>query len=423
METGNVKKTGLKRVCLTALFLLLSVVVRAYDFSVTVASGQTLYFSIVGGGVEVTYPNAAAYPVNGWDNYTRPVGMLQIPNTVIDNGIAYEVVSVGQLAFYGCTGLTSVMMGDGIVALGNSAFNGCSSLSTVVVPSTVDTIGVQTFAGCSSLEHVWCNKSLPPRTSPYSFNNTSLASSTLHVLPESVSAYNTVAPWSSFGTVVGDGPMVTLTVSANDPQRGSVSGSGSVLAGTAVTISALPYEGFSFICWNDGDMQSTRTINVMGDMNLIAMFFPLVHDTLPVTLCGLQVLTSQESLGLGVGSTNVPMGTVVEICALPFDGSHFTGWSDGSTANPRQVTVSGDETFVAFFEQLSIGAPEARNWKVRSEGKDLVVEGVSGLVVSVYDMSGRCVSTGVSPLRMTLPTVGLYAVKVGDGIAVKVSVE
>lgn len=414
--------------------------VRAYDFSLTVGSGQTLYFNIQGTSVEVTYPNNSSYPVNGWNGFTRPVGDLVIPANVTHEGVVYNVVAIGQLAFYECTGLTSVVIGEGVTTLGNSAFNGCTALTTTVIPSTIDTIGLRAFGECHQLASVWCNKTTLPGTSAYAFYNVSLTNSTLHVPSEALSLYGAATPWSAFGSILGDGPIVALSLATNDVERGMVSGGGLYNVGSVREITALPNDGYSFICWNDGVSQNPRQLTLLGNMNLTAMFFPLIHDTISVrdtiaridtvvqydtlvpVLCRLQVFSSQESLGMGVGTTQVPVGTEVEICALPL-GGRFEGWSDGSTENPRRVTMTGDLSFTAFFEQLSIVSPDAVNWQVYTEGNEVVVEGASGLKTEVYDAKGCRVAEGLTPFRMMLPTAGVYVVRVGDLGARKVTVE
>lgn len=197
----------IKKIFATVLCCLLAGGAWAHDFSLTAASGQTLYFNILesAASVEVTYPNHDSYPVNGWGGYTRPVGNLRIPSSVVYNGVTYSVTTVGQLAFYGCTGLTSVVMGEGITVLGNSAFNGCTALTTAVVPSSIDTIGLRAFGECNQLAHVWCNKSTLPNASAYMFYNISLDGRTLHVPAQALSLYSAAAPWSGFGTILGDG--------------------------------------------------------------------------------------------------------------------------------------------------------------------------------------------------------------------------
>ena len=417
----------IKRFSVFVLCCLMAGGAWAYDFSLTVASGQTLYFSILGANVEIVYPNNTSYPVNGWDDFTRPVGDLRIPSTVVHDGVAYNVVSIGQLAFNGCTGLTSVVMSDGLTSLGNSAFNGCTALATVVIPSTIDTIGLRSFGECHQLADVWIAKNSLPRASAYVFYNMSLANSVLHVPQEALQTYMAASPWGSFGTILGDGPMATLSVESNDALRGSVTGGGVYEVGSTVEISAVPVAGQSFICWNDGDMQNPRTLTLTGNRSLIAMFFPLQYDTVDFTeVHRLQVFSSQEGLGVGVGSTEVPVGTVVEICALPLQGGHFTGWSDGSNANPRRVTVTGDMAFTAFFEQLSVASPETASWKVRTEGREVVVDGANGLEIEIYDAAGRRIlaSVGVGEChRLLLPTAGVFVVRVGEMGAVKVTVE
>ncbi|MBR1550524.1 MAG: leucine-rich repeat domain-containing protein [Bacteroidales bacterium] len=415
----------MKKLATLFLFCAASAVAFAQDFSLEVGSGQTLYFNVIASGVEVTYPNHTGLAVNGWDGYTRPVGDLHIPSSVNYGGQVYDVVQVGQLSLYGCTGLSSVTVGNGVTWLGNSAFNGCSGLQSVVIPATVDTVGLRVFEGCTALAHVWCNCPVPPRTSPYAFYNLSLASSTLHVLPESQVAYAAAAPWSSFGSVVGNGPLATLTLAANDPQRGSVDGSGSYEVGTSLSISALPATGYAFICWNDGDERNPRPLTVMGDKTLWAMFFPRLTDTVALQTCSLSVRTSDENLGVGVGTADVAEGTVVEICALPLAGS-FAGWSDGSHDNPRRVVVNSDMVLTAFFEQLAMPSVAQPQWQVRSEGRSVVVDGASGMEIVVYDAAGRMVSAVYAlgdGVRIDLPAAGVYVVRVGEAGGRKVSVE
>lgn len=73
-------------------------------------------------------------------------GTLTVPNTVTDNGTIYTVVSIGDYAFYGCSGLTSVtfLAGSSISSIGFSAFRG-SGLTSIAIPENVKTIGNSAF--------------------------------------------------------------------------------------------------------------------------------------------------------------------------------------------------------------------------------------------------------------------------------------
>ena len=57
-------------------------------------------------------------------------------------------------AFYGCRGLTSVTIEDGVTSIGNSAFSSCSSLTSVTISGSVTRISEYAFSGCSGLTSI-----------------------------------------------------------------------------------------------------------------------------------------------------------------------------------------------------------------------------------------------------------------------------
>ena len=58
---------------------------------------------------------------------------------------------IGDLAFEGCSGLTSLTLPSGLTEIGFSAFHGCSGLTSLTLPSGVTKIGYCAFEGCSGL--------------------------------------------------------------------------------------------------------------------------------------------------------------------------------------------------------------------------------------------------------------------------------
>ena len=68
--------------------------------------------------------------------------------------IPESVTSIGQSAFLCCSGLTSIEIPDSVTSIGDSAFSGCSSLQSIVIPESVTSIGDGAFAACSSLESI-----------------------------------------------------------------------------------------------------------------------------------------------------------------------------------------------------------------------------------------------------------------------------
>ena len=71
-------------------------------------------------------------------------------NTIIPKG----VTSIGNNAFLGCSGLTSVTIPEGVINICGGAFSGCSGLTSVTIPEGVINIGAGAFAGCSNLTSV-----------------------------------------------------------------------------------------------------------------------------------------------------------------------------------------------------------------------------------------------------------------------------
>ena len=83
---------------------------------------------------------------------------------VTDLTIPNSVTSIGNYAFYGCSGLTNVTIPNSVTSIGESTFYGCSGLNSVTIPNSVTSIGNYAFYGCSGLTSVmisdiasWCN--------------------------------------------------------------------------------------------------------------------------------------------------------------------------------------------------------------------------------------------------------------------------
>lgn len=72
-------------------------------------------------------------------------------------------------------------------------------------------------------------------------------------------------------------------------------------------------------------------------------------------LFGISVVPEDPIMGSASGSGNYKHGTQVQISATPNYGYKFKKWADGSTDNPRTVTVTGATTYVAVFEQSEFG--------------------------------------------------------------------
>ena len=67
---------------------------------------------------------------------------IEIPNSV---------TSIGAVAFQDCSGLTSVTIPEGVTSIGDWAFDGCSGLTSITMPNSVTSIGQDAFRRCTSL--------------------------------------------------------------------------------------------------------------------------------------------------------------------------------------------------------------------------------------------------------------------------------
>ena len=63
-------------------------------------------------------------------------------------------------AFYNCTGLTSVTIGNSVTSIGSSAFYNCTGLTSITIPDSVTSIGERTFEGCTGLTSVTIGNSV-----------------------------------------------------------------------------------------------------------------------------------------------------------------------------------------------------------------------------------------------------------------------
>ena len=95
--------------------------------------------SITGSGDMTDYTSTGRIP---WYNYRSNIKSLSIGD---------KITSIGEYAFYDCSGLTSVTIPNSVTEIGARAFHGCSGLTSVTIPNSVTSITGYAFSGCSSL--------------------------------------------------------------------------------------------------------------------------------------------------------------------------------------------------------------------------------------------------------------------------------
>jgi hypothetical protein len=68
--------------------------------------------------------------------------------------IPSSVTTIGDGAFYDCSGLTSIKIPAGVTTIGDSAFSSCTGLTSITIPPSVTTIGRNAFFFCSALKSI-----------------------------------------------------------------------------------------------------------------------------------------------------------------------------------------------------------------------------------------------------------------------------
>ena len=72
-------------------------------------------------------------------------------STVIPN----SVTSIGEHAFYKCSGLTAITIPNSVTSIGKGTFAGCSSLGSVKIPRSLTDIGQDAFPAHTTVKRSW----------------------------------------------------------------------------------------------------------------------------------------------------------------------------------------------------------------------------------------------------------------------------
>ena len=87
-------------------------------------------------------------------DYSGGGGHVSIPGSVSYGGKNYDVTSIGEEAFRGCTGLTSIDLPDGLTSIEDYAFTDCTGLTSIDLPDGLMSIGMCAFGNCTGLTSI-----------------------------------------------------------------------------------------------------------------------------------------------------------------------------------------------------------------------------------------------------------------------------
>ena len=327
------------RSIIAVAIMLLSLQAMAYDFSYT-HQGKTLYYKILAGGTNtlaVTYYSETAASNN------HVSGDVVIPSTVEHNNVTYSVTYIGNLAFYGCSGLTSVTIPNSVTSIRDGAFRVCSGLTSVSIPNSVTFIGAWAFYGCSGLPSVTIPNSVNAIGDLAFYGCSGLTSVSI---PNSVTLIGNNAFSACNGLTSVSIPNSVTTIGAWAFYACSGLTSIKCLASIPPSIGNNSFQNISDTCLLTvpcGSLEAYTT----SDWN--TYFASRISEDLSFEL---SVSANDEAYG-GV-EIESPSCAVRTLTATPNEGYEFTAWSDGNTENPRTVTVMSDTAFTAIFAEAEI---------------------------------------------------------------------
>ena len=136
----------MRAVVAISMTLAVAIPAKAYDFAV-----DGIYYNILdeNATVAVTYQSSNSYS-----------GDIEIPSIVKYSDTEYSVTKIGDYAFYGCIGLTSIELPSSVTSIGDYVFYNCTGLTSIELPSSLTTIVRYAFSGCTGLTSVELPNSL-----------------------------------------------------------------------------------------------------------------------------------------------------------------------------------------------------------------------------------------------------------------------
>ena len=171
---------------IVVLLSMIGLTASAHDIEVKNGDDVTIYYNFINDNTELEVTFRGSSHKSYSDRYT---GNVVIPESVTYNSNTYSVTSIGIYAFFGCSGLTYVTIGNSVTSIGGSAFYNCSGLTSVTIGNSVTNIGSSAFYGCKELTSVTIPNSVTSIGSS-AFSASGLISVTI---PNSVTSIGSIA--------------------------------------------------------------------------------------------------------------------------------------------------------------------------------------------------------------------------------------
>ncbi len=336
-------------------------------------------------------------------------------NNLSTLNIGNNVTSIPARAFWYCSGLTSVTIPITVTSIGDAAFALCSGLTSVTIPNSVTSIGQSAFYGCSGLTAITSMGTIAPTLG---------SNDVFYEVPPSIPVYipcgssaSYQSRWNHFYNFIEPAPPI-LDIQTVDTTLGIADITTQPTCNSPAVIEATANYGYHFDHWSNGSTANPDTIMLLGDSTITAFFAPNRY------VLGLE--SGNPNLGTVEGSGEYDYNDTVTITAHAVEHYHFIRWDDGNRENPRQVVVTGDLSFTAFFvidtHTVHVATNDIARGMVEATGTEFVYGTpctVTATAYTGYTFAGWSNGVNANPYTFAvLSDVELTALFVAEGESV-----
>ena len=312
---------------------------------------------------------AAAFKGCGMDT----INFNAVNCTIFDINTSYNIHS-----FYGCNNVTILNIGsnislipaklcdyfpnllevnieDGVTSVPSNFLSNNNELTTVTIPQSVTLFGSNVFAGCTDLTHVyylgsiaqWCSITFGNELS-----NPIFYAKSLYLTDSSLAITNLTIP--SYISEIKHYAFINCTTLVSIIFPNSITMIGQqAFAGcsglNSITMKCYPPNLYT-------NSFTNHTINIPVHVPCGALssymnagiwstnFTHFVEDCAVIT-----VSANDYTLGGVTGGGTFTAGDTVTLTAIPYFGSRFIGWSNGSQTNPLVFVATTNASYIAAF--------------------------------------------------------------------------
>ena len=362
---------------------------------------------------------------NAWESTDGNLSILDLSDAkIVEGGSAYvyEYKSgnkytsndkLGDYAFEGCRGLTSLTIPFGVTSIGYDAFKDCNGLTSLTIPSSITSISAGAFEGCSGLTSLTIPSSVTS-IGYYAFKDCNGLTSL--TLPSSVTSIG----YSAFAGCRG---LTSLTIPSSVTSIG-----GSAFSGcdglTSLTIPSGVTSIGARTFWGCSGLTSLTLPSDVTSIGWYAFLGCSGLTSFTIPSCVTSIGNSAFQACSGLTSLTIPSGVT------SIGESAFSGCS-GLTSiylYPEKSPKLGEYVFDRCAKNCTVYVPKGTYDDYRSSkfgyfenivefdatGIDKVTISTDAKEVSRYSANGQ---------RLSAPAKGFNIVKYSDGSVKKVVVQ